>query len=82
MSSLVRHFLYLDTEEVLNVLSCLNDGDIEERTTKTIRNAGGALKLSIPLLLGTLGIEDKGLRQLEWRGRHGRQPEHGAEHEQ
>ena len=64
-ASLVRHFLYVDTEEVLNLLSCFNDGDIEDRTTKTIQSMGGGIKASIPYVLGTLDLEGKRSRTLE-----------------
>lgn len=53
MRTAYRRFLYLDSEEVLNALACLEGGDIESRTDQILSETEGGLglKLSIPASL-------------------------------
>jgi hypothetical protein len=64
-SSLYRHFLYVDTQEVLNGLSCFEKGSTEEHIAKIIHSGGADLKLAMSTLIGTIEFGGKGSRTIE-----------------
>jgi hypothetical protein len=72
-----RHFLYLDKEEILNALSGIQGGAVEEAVDEFVRSGEGNLGVSIAVGSQGLTVGSKSAKQLK-RGLKRRQTLHAA----
>jgi hypothetical protein len=63
--SIYKRFLYLDTEQAVNALACIEGGAIEERSEKIFQEKGGDFGLSFALGSAKIELGGKGRKSVE-----------------